>query len=78
MCAIATSIAPMLSVRNGAQAVEFYRRAFGATAEFRIDGDGGSDAWWTRPGIIGTSGASSDGKDELRIAIVKSESRKAK
>ena len=32
----------MLSVRKGAEAVEFYKRAFGATEIFRIDGDDGS------------------------------------
>jgi PhnB protein len=32
-----TSIAPMLSVRNGAKAVEFYKTAFGASVLFRID-----------------------------------------
>jgi PhnB protein len=37
-----TSIAPMLSVRRGAQAIEFYQAAFGASVLFRIDGDGGS------------------------------------
>src|SRR4051794_27511471 len=37
-----SSIAPMLSVRNGAKAVDFYKAAFGATEIFRIDGDGGS------------------------------------
>jgi PhnB protein len=37
-----TSIAPMLSVRNGARAVEFYKAAFGAVELFRMDGDGGS------------------------------------
>ena len=35
--AVATSIAPFLSVRNGAKAVEFYKAAFGATEAFRID-----------------------------------------
>jgi PhnB protein len=30
-----TSIAPMLSVRNGANAIEFYKTAFGATEVFR-------------------------------------------
>jgi PhnB protein len=34
-----TSIAPMLSVRNGARAVEFYKEAFGALELFRIDDD---------------------------------------
>ncbi|WP_321472985.1 VOC family protein [uncultured Paludibaculum sp.] len=37
-----TSIAPMLSVRQGAQAIEFYKQAFGATELFRIDSDTGS------------------------------------
>jgi PhnB protein len=31
----------MLSVRRGAQAVEFYKTAFGATEEFRIENDHG-------------------------------------
>ena len=37
-----TAIAPMLSVRHGAQAVEFYQAAFDAKALFRIDGEGGA------------------------------------
>ena len=36
--AIPTTIAPWLSVRNGAQAVEFYKSAFGAVEVFRMDG----------------------------------------
>ena len=32
-----TSISPMLSVRNGAKAVDFYKAAFGAVELFRID-----------------------------------------
>ncbi|GAC1628106.1 MAG: VOC family protein [Candidatus Acidiferrum sp.] len=36
------SIAPMLSVRNGAKAVEFYKMAFGAGELFRIDDPGGA------------------------------------
>ena len=32
----------MLSVRNGAAAVDFYKSAFGAVELFRIDGDGGA------------------------------------
>jgi PhnB protein len=32
----------MLSVRNGARAVEFYKAAFGAVELFRLDGEGGS------------------------------------
>src|ERR1039458_8290781 len=34
---IKTSLAPMLSVRNGAKAVDFYKEAFGAVELFRID-----------------------------------------
>jgi len=36
-----TSIAPMLSVRKGVQALEFYKAAFGAGELFRIDGENG-------------------------------------
>ena len=36
-----TAIAPMLSVRNGKAAVDFYRAAFGAVELFRIDSEGG-------------------------------------
>jgi PhnB protein len=39
---VATSIAPMLSVRRGASAIEFYRLAFGAAEIFRIDSGSGS------------------------------------
>jgi PhnB protein len=38
----ACSIAPMLSVRNGARAVEFYKRAFGAIEVFRIEDPAGA------------------------------------
>lgn len=37
----AASLSPMLSVRGGARAVEFYQRAFDAAVLFRIDADGG-------------------------------------
>lgn len=36
-----TSIAPMLSVRRGAQAVEFYKAAFEAQELFRIESESG-------------------------------------
>jgi hypothetical protein len=36
------SVAPMLSVRNGARAVEFYKSAFGATEVFRIEAPDGA------------------------------------
>jgi PhnB protein len=35
------SIAPGLSVRNGKQAVDFYKSAFRATEVFRLDAGGG-------------------------------------
>jgi|ERR1700692_1030552 len=35
-------IAPMLSVRNGAKALEFYKTAFGTRELFRIDGEKGA------------------------------------
>lgn len=38
---VKTSIAPMLSVRRGAQAIEFYKAAFGATEAFRHDNESG-------------------------------------
>ena len=36
------AIAPWLSVRKSAQAVEFYKSAFGATEVFRLEDEGGS------------------------------------
>jgi PhnB protein len=35
------SISPMLSVRHGAKAVEFYKQAFGARELFRLDSESG-------------------------------------
>jgi len=36
-----TTIAPMLSVRRGAKAIEFYKAAFGAGELFRLDTESG-------------------------------------
>ena len=36
-----TSISPLLSVRRGAQAVDFYKKAFGAREMFRVDNEAG-------------------------------------
>lgn len=36
------SLAPMLSVRDGARAVEFYKSAFGAVEVYRVEDPGGS------------------------------------
>lgn len=38
---VKTSISPMLSVRRGAQAIEFYKAAFSATEAFRHDDESG-------------------------------------
>jgi PhnB protein len=50
-----TSIAPLLSVRRGSKAIEFYKAAFGATEIFRVDSEdaavvatlsvGGAEFW---------------------------------
>lgn len=37
-----TKLAPMLSVRHGAKAVEFYKAAFGAAELFRMDDEKGA------------------------------------
>ena len=37
-----TAIAPMLSVRRGSQAIEFYKTAFGAVEAYRIDDPSGA------------------------------------
>lgn len=42
MADVKTTIAPMLAVRQGSQAVEFYKAAFGAREVFRVDDDSGA------------------------------------
>ena len=39
---VSVSVTPLLSVRNGARAVEFYKDAFGASEVFRIEDPGGA------------------------------------
>lgn len=39
---VGCSIAPMLSVRDGARAVEFYKSAFGATEVYRVEDPSGA------------------------------------
>ncbi len=39
---VRTAVAPLLSVRRGVQAVEFYKLAFGATEVFRIEDPSGA------------------------------------
>ena len=40
--ALRSSIAPWLSVRDGAKAAQFYKTAFGATEVYHLDGPNGS------------------------------------
>jgi PhnB protein len=40
--ATTTAIAPLLSVRRGSKAVEFYKEAFGANELFRVDSEDGA------------------------------------
>jgi PhnB protein len=42
MTSVKCSVAPMLSVRNGARAVEFYKSAFGAIEIYRVEDPAGS------------------------------------
>ena len=39
--ALGTTIAPWLNVRRSAEAVDFYKRAFGAVEVYRLEGGGG-------------------------------------
>lgn len=39
---VGCTLAPMLSVRSGAKAVEFYKSAFGAVEVYRVEDPGGS------------------------------------
>src|SRR2546426_3027622 len=39
---VVCSVAPMLSVRNGARGVEFYKAAFGAIEVYRVEDPGGA------------------------------------
>lgn len=39
---ITTRVSPFLSVRRGAEAVEFYKKAFGAEETFRVDAPDGA------------------------------------
>lgn len=39
---MSTTVAPMLSLRNGARAIEFYKAAFGATELYRIEAPDGA------------------------------------
>jgi PhnB protein len=68
MMSFRCSIAPWLTVRDGAQAVDFYKAAFGAAEVYRLDAPGGGvvarlsvdDAeFWLSDGSPEPSGAGS-------------------
>jgi len=62
---ISTSIAPWLSVSDGAKAVSFYKAAFGATETYRLEmPDGGLVVKLTVDGAEFWISAESSGKDE--------------
>ena len=42
IASVGTTVAPMLSVRRGSQAVEFYKSAFGAAEVFRVESPDGA------------------------------------
>ena len=42
---VVCTVAPMLSVRNGKRAVEFYKAAFGAVEVFRVESPDGAEFW---------------------------------
>ncbi len=54
-----TSLSPMLSVRHGAKAVEFYKAGFGAGELFRIEAPDGAVV---RPAVGGGSGILGGGR----------------
>ncbi|MGD0097576.1 MAG: VOC family protein [Terracidiphilus sp.] len=80
----ATTIAPWLSVRGGARAVEFYKSAFGAAEVYRIeDPDGnvvarlsvdGAEFWLSdeSPGH-GNLGPESGGRNAVRMVLTVSD-----
>jgi len=39
---VSVSVSPLLSVRNGARAVEFYKKAFDAVEVYRVEDPGGA------------------------------------
>ncbi|MBC8167950.1 MAG: VOC family protein [Bryobacteraceae bacterium] len=57
------SIAPWLSVRNGAQAVQFYKEAFGATEVYRMEDPGAGVV--VRLSVYGAEFWLSDGSPEV-------------
>jgi PhnB protein len=64
---IEASIAPWLTVTDGAKAVEYYKSTLGATEGYRLDGDGGriavaqlhvgSATFWLQEDVDGSPGA---------------------
>ena len=71
---ISTSIAPWLSVGNGAKAVSFYKAAFGATETYRLEmPDGGLVIKFSIDGAKYGSNAVPLGGDNIRIILTVSD-----
>ena len=64
-----TSISPMLSVRNGAKAIEFYKAAFGAAELFRVGDENGMVAQLSVGGAEFLGGGRVSGKLELQSRV---------
>jgi PhnB protein len=79
MSTIPTSIAPWLTVRNGAKAVDFYKTAFGAIETYRLevpDGGGlvvklsvGGAEFWLSDGSSDSAGPESVGGGTVRMIL---------
>ena len=82
MNTIPTSIAPWLSVRNGAKAVDFYKTAFGAIETYRLEApDGGlvvrlsvnGAEFWVSDGSPDSRGPESLGGGSVRMILTVSD-----
>jgi PhnB protein len=78
MTTIPTSLAPWLTVRNGVQAVDFYKTALGAIETYRLeDPDGGlvvrlsvnGAEFWVSDGSPGGAGPESLGGGSVRMVL---------
>jgi PhnB protein len=73
-----TSIAPWLTVRNGTQALEFYKNAFGATVAYQLDTPDNSVVarlsvdgaeFWISDGNENTNGPETLGGNSVRMIL---------
>ena len=75
---MATQISPMLAVRDGHEAIEFYEAAFGAVENWRIDGGGhvvcgmsigGAEFFFATASPPGTNSPEGAGTTTVRIEL---------